>query len=269
MTATAYELFAGRTQTIDAYPMTGQVEWIIRGAVDEAEVETAALAEVPGSIVMAGITVPRKSLEISERLAPTTWKLRATYQQVEPNSPTLLENTFTFDTGGATQHITQSPFGTATRYGPKSPDLGGAIGVDDQSVAGCDIIVPAYEWSEQFWFSDAVVDLTYKLNLASWTGCVNNATFRGFAAGSVLFKGVSGSKRGNGMWELTFKFAFSENRTGLTVGAITAINKKGWQYMWVRYEPDVQSNLIVQKAVGVYIEDVYSEADFSVLAIGS
>ncbi len=56
---------------------------------------------------------------------------------------------------------------------------------------------------------------------------VNNASWKGFAAGECLFLGASGSKRGSDDWEITFRFAATPNKTGLTVGDIVDINKKG------------------------------------------
>ncbi|MCK4625174.1 MAG: hypothetical protein KAV00_07685, partial [Phycisphaerae bacterium] len=59
--------------------------------------------------------------------------------------------------------------------------------------------------------------------------------------------------------------------TGLTVGDIVNINKKGWEYMWVRYADaeDAAAKAIVKKPVAVYIEKVYEDGDFSTLGIGT
>ena len=59
-------------------------------------------------------------------------------------------------------------------------------------------------------------------------------------ARECLFLGAAGSKRGaddpsslklrRAGWEITYRFAASPNRTGITVGEITGIAKKGWEY---------------------------------------
>ena len=41
--------------------------------------------------------------------------------------------------------------------------------------------------------------------------------------------------RGLEKWELTYQFAASPNAVNLQVGDIQNINKKGWEYLWVRY----------------------------------
>ena len=112
---------------------------------------------------------------------------------------------------------------------------------------------------------------SYKAILRSLTGKVNNASFKGFSAGEVLFLGASGSKRGDDDWEISFRFAASENRSYITVGDITGVAKKGWEYMWVRYADaeDDEAKAIVKKPVAVYIEKVYEEGSFGAFGIGT
>ena len=67
------------------------------------------------------------------------------------------------------------------------------------------------------------------------------------------------------------RFPTSSDKAGLTVSEITGIDKKGWQYLWVRYADaeDSVAKAIVKKPVAVYIEKVYEEGDFSGLGIGT
>jgi len=111
----------------------------------------------------------------------------------------------------------------------------------------------------------------YKAALFFLTGAVNNAPFRGFAAGEVLFLGASGSKRGQDDWEIRFRFAASPNVTGLVVGSITGINKRGWEYLWGRYADaeDTAAKALVKRPVAAYVEQVYPYGDFSGLGIGT
>jgi len=70
------------------------------------------------------------------------------------------ESTYTFDTGGGTQHITQS-FKTKGSYpapGFAAPDFRGAIGVTHEDVEGVDITVPVYNFSETHYIDDALVE---------------------------------------------------------------------------------------------------------------
>ena len=122
----------------------------------------------------------------------------------------------------------------------------------------------------------------YKGTLFQLTGKVNNAAFRGLAAGECLFLGASGTLHGtestsgggtseDGDWEITYRFAASPNKTGITIGSITGIAKKGWEYLWVRYADveDTTAMVIVKKPVSVYVEKVYDDGDFAALGIGT
>jgi hypothetical protein len=143
--------------------------------------------------------------------------------------------------------------------------------VQDSSVEGVDVTVPVYNFSETHYIADAAVTGAYKAALFGLTGRVNNAAFKRFAAGEVLFLGASGSKRGDEDRQITFKFAASPNVTGLTVGTITGIAKGGWQYMWVLYEEqeDATASKLVKRPKAVYVERVYYDGNFSALGIGT
>ena len=187
--------------------------------------------------------------------------------------PEVGESSFSFDTGGGSQHITQSRQ-TISRYGlpgKKAPDFKGAIGVTHDSVEGVDITVPVYSFSETHYLADTFVTPAYRGTLFALTGKVNGSTFKGLAAGECLFLGAAGSKRGAEAWEITFRFATSPNRTGISVGEITAITKKGWEYLWVRYgdAEDTAAKAIVKKPMAAYVEKVYEEGDLLLLGIGT
>jgi len=76
---------------------------------------------------------------------------------------------------------------------------------------------------------------------------------------------ASGSKRGDGAWEITYDFASSPNREGLTIGAITDIDKKGWEYLWVLYSDVEDGGMLAKQPRAVYVEKVYEEGDFAKL----
>jgi len=112
--------------------------------------------------------------------------------------------------------------------------------------------------------------LTGKANSAAWSINVDGVVMN-FAAGECLFLGASGSKRGADDWEISFRFAASPNATNLTVGDILGINKKGWEYLWVRYadSEDEAAKVLVKKPVAAYVEKVYEEGNFGGLGMGS
>ncbi|MBA2481224.1 MAG: hypothetical protein H0V44_11225 [Planctomycetes bacterium] len=265
MAAIVQELFAGRTETVSDKPKA-EIPYIVMQAVDEADVKAAVFAAIPS---VYGFLILR-SVTIDERINSDTWKVTVSYDLPEPSQQEAPQPVFSFDTGGGTQHITQSRQ-TVARYGPAASEaLGGAIGYDGENVAGVDITVPVYSFSELHYLPDALVTPAYKGTLFNLTGTVNNAPFRLLNAGECLFLGASGTKRGQDAWEMTYKFAAQPNRFNLQVGTITAIAKKGWEYLWVQYGDDVDptAKVLIKKPIAVYVEQVYDSANFALLGLG-
>jgi hypothetical protein len=261
MPAVVEELFKGRTEVMGAKP-SAEMPYIVRGAANEAEVRSAAWANTPASY--EGLI--RKAIEIAERINETDWRIAVRYEAPEPQEQEEPEPVTAFDSTGGTQHITQS-LATVGRYGPAaSEQLGGAIGYDGENVAGVDITVPVWNWTETHYLDDDDVDMNAYYAL---TGMVNSDVFRGYQPGELLFLGATGQKRGDAKWEVTFKFAASPNCTNITVGDITGISKKGWEYMWVQYGDDVDTTakVRIKKPVAVYVEKVYDSGAFSSLGI--
>jgi hypothetical protein len=245
--------------------------FLLEGTSDDLSAKTLAWNSTP--TMYDGLV--RQSLGIEPEWVDTNaldgrWLVTVRYGSSTEDPPTG-DSTFSFDTGGGTQHITQSLQTIAKYPAGSAPDFKGAIGVTHDNVEGVDITVPVYQFSETHYLADAVVTPAYRGTLFQITGKVNSGSFRGLAPGECLFLGASGSKRGQGDWEITFRFAGSPNVTGLTVGPIGGINKKGWEYMWVRYadSEDDDAKVLVKKPVAVYIEKVYESASFAGLGIGS
>ena len=265
------------TEKIDSRQLTdgqsAELVYTIAGTADEAAALAALKATAPaalGGLKRQPVSVEPVHVDTSNP-GSCIWTGTAAYaprERAEP--PQTGESVFNFDTGGGTQHITQS-LQTVARYpSGTAPDFKGAIGVTHDSVEGVDITVPVYNFSETHYVPAAQVTAAYKAAVFQLTGRVNSAAFKGFATGECLFLGASGSRRGAEDWEITFRFAGSPNRTGLAVGAITGIAKKGWEYLWVRYADaeDTGSHTLVKSPLGAYVERVYEEGNFSALGIG-
>jgi hypothetical protein len=192
------------------------------------------------------------------------WLATMTYSPPSVATPQTGESVFTFDTGGGTEHITQS-YSTVNRYPGTSADFEGAIGYTRDQLDGVDIITPIFNFTIRKYMPSATVTEAYWRTVMKLTGRVNAATFRGFEAGEVLFRGASGSQRNEDDWEITFNFSASENKTGLSVGSIFGIDKKGWEYLWVLYKTSADGaalkNVMVPESV--YVERVYAYGDFA------
>jgi len=275
MPFTVEERDTSRTITSGANPAV-ELRFVVRGTGGDVQNDEGALAALEDDAPADFLSLPRRDVRI-EPSGPGLWDGEASYAPVQDESepPQQGESVFTFDTGGGTQHITQSLATVSTHAAPgqTAPSFQGAIGVTADSVEGVDIVVPVFQFTETHVLPDSMVTDTYKMVLMAFTGKVNSDTFRSFPAGQVLFLGAAGSKRGapsgDGDWEITFRFAVSVNLSNITIGPITGISKKGWEYLWVRYEDteDAGAQSIVKRPVAAYVERVYLELPFSALGI--
>jgi hypothetical protein len=220
-------------------------------------------------------------------LGDNAWQVTINYEKAgaEPQSSDPLKRSRSFDTTGGTQHITQAH--DDRRYPlfaigglSAAPDQQKAIGVDSNGVNGVDIISPQLQWQEQYDVPNAYVTSNYIKTLATITGTTNDASFRSFPAGEVLFAGCSGSQewddeKGRGPWSLSYRFIASPNAgsgqsvPAITIGSIGGIEKKGHEYLWVRYEDAQSSNTLIKQPRAVYVDRVYRESSFSLLGIGT
>ena len=249
------------------------MHYILDGTSDDITAKTLLLNSTP--TLYDGLVRDECTLEpifVDTTTGTGKWDCTVQYIAPEYQPPEVGESSFNFDTGGGTQHTTQSRETIASHAPPgkTAPDFKGAIGVTGDSVEGVDITVPVYQFAETHFLPDAAVTPAYKLTLFALTGRVNQAIWKGFAAGEVLFLGASGSRRGLGPWEITYRFAASPNVSDLTVGEITGIDKKGWEYLWVRYTDaeDTTAKALVKKPIAAYVERVYEDGDLSLLGIG-
>ena len=271
------EAYSERDQTINAKGEVTEIE--IPYLVFEAADEDAALAAArtkAASRTVSGMVLDE--LEVTERVNKDTWKVKAIYKDEDsddPGDPDEDEETtsFAFDTGGGTMHRNQS-LKTVSKVPNDAPDFNGAIEVDNEgNVNGVDVTMPVLNFTETHTMNGSRVTTSYKKTVAALTGTVNSSGFRGFSAGEVLFLGASGTKRSkkpNAPWEITFRFAVSPNQSSLQVGKLKVPNKKGWDYLWVRYADKVAENRknVIKEPVAAYVEQVYPTGDFGNLGLG-
>jgi hypothetical protein len=257
---------------------TGEMKYIVKGTDDDLAALAALLAAAPAT---NGVRIKNADGSTVEPIGDGSdcWLGVVRYDlasggSTQSSSKAAGESTYQFDTGGGTQHITHcKPGGHIEDYAETdktAPNHQGAIGVATKdgnvSVDGVDITVPTYSFSETHYMADTLADADFRMYLFNITGCVNDAPFKGFAGGEVLFLGASGSQRDDdGVWEINFKYAASPNKTDLMIGSIGPIDKGGWECMWIEYEDedDTAASAPVQRAFAVHVERVYDSASFS------
>lgn len=175
---------------------------------------------------------------------------------------------FSFDTSGglvrikaAREHINSYPAADGD-VGGLNPH-NGSIGVNkDGDVEGCDIVVPGLRMNYSFRHPQGIVDEAFARRLARATGKTNSDVWRGFNPGELLYMGSAGSDGRETEAEVSYAVIASENASGLSIGEIVDIAKKGHEFLWVEFEPNVDSGRGVTRPRRVHIERVYESISF-------
>lgn len=274
MTAVVEEGFFSRPATVGETASAEGIYYVL----NEPDEVVAHLAAVTASPAVYR-SMPRQSSGI-DRLSPSIYKVTINYglpqNQVQTTDPATesFNTVLTFNMTGGTTHITQAL--ATTSYAPAAVtpvDVRKTIGLDLKTgqVRGLDMFSPILDYTLATRFANEVVTQEYIDALYDMTPCTNNALFYGRPAGSVLFKGARGSKRGQEQWELGFELAYSKNVTGKTIGTIEGINKTGWQYLEVLYVDGTATlgGKKIQVPGQVNVHTVFEEKDFAALLIGT
>lgn len=212
--------------------------------------------------------------EISgEMVGPEEWDITIVYGPTAPvawNSSQVIPE-WSFSVDEETVHLTQS-IATTAKYASSgtATDHKGAVNVQpDGSVEGYDSSVASLSWTETLYLPWAAWGPTYLAALKNCVGKWNSTAFRIWSAGEVLLRRARGKPAGQAYVQIEFDFLASENVTGLTVGDITGIDKRGWDLLWIEYEPvkDATANALAARPKHVYVEQVRYSANFSELLL--
>jgi hypothetical protein len=245
----------GRRQ-VTTKPPSETREYVIRGVFDSAYAQALALAGTPVILSNAGGILYREDVKLAEA-GFQVWNATIPYGPKKNESG---QWTWDFDTTGGTVHVKASKQ-TVARYVPAggtAVDHKQLIGVHGDDVDGADVVIPALKINVRFRHPLAVVTIPFAKQLARWTGKVNSDTFLTFSPGEVLFMGGRGSDGSDAEAEVAYSFACSENLQNQVIGAITVVEKQGWDHIWLEWE-DVEdaNNKPTKKPKQVNVERVY------------
>lgn len=218
------------------------------------------------------------TFSVSSRVNDSTFKITAYYTNSNATQATFsntdAEPQFQFETGGGSEHLSVS-YGIIDQA-PFNAVHPGGINVDaDGNVNGVDVPCPSMEFAETHYFRPSKVTTGYKKTIANLTGCINNARFRGFEAGEVMFLGASGSRNGDNRdddWTITFKFAVKSNESQIQIGDYTIPSVRGWDYVWAQFQTEAENvegggRAQVKRVKAVFVEQIHRYADFRQLGI--
>lgn len=252
----------------DSDSSTATIYYLVRGvdAEEDAVAATESFLRGTAEDIPEWQGIPFNSVSVDERLFEDGWKMAVKYQKKSGGSGGSGESSeiqFGFDISTGNQHVVKS-FGQISKLPANAPD---SMGINDGD--GIDIIAPMCTISETRFFAASDITTQWKKDIAKMVGCINNAEFQGFSAGELLFTGCSGSRNGSGSdnkWQITFRFAVQENQTGIAIGNLGTISKRGWDILWIRYNEDIvtvdNKKVVLRVPKAAYVEQVYKSVDF-------
>lgn len=182
-----------------------------------------------------------------------------------------------FDCGGGTRHITH---GTEQVIIDGELDPGGAIGWNgkygsESQIAGVDI--PAAQIRESYTRRISKTKLTtaFRRKVASMVGSVNNAPYKGWNPGEVLFLGCTYSSSNENKKQTTvdvvYNFAIRTNEESFTCNGKTySCQKKGHEYVWMISDTVVKEGEAPKLDIkGIYHEkNICPGVDFGEFGLG-
>lgn len=260
------ERFLSRSQS-EGDTRSAELVYIAHATADESDVAVkwAAIQNSPESYDY----LVRKNAHL-EQLAENHYEVAVEYG--ERKRAEINDFSWTFDTTGATQKMTQAKehLGDFGAGGVTPPNFYGAINVTKDSVDGVDIPSRQYRMTETHTFWVELINQAYLDCFAMLTGTVNGSYFRGKPPGDILFLGGSGSYRGEDKFDITYQFSYSPTAYNIVAGNIFIPVKRGWDYLWFRYadSEDTSAKVIVKRPVSAHLERVFDYTNFALLGIG-
>lgn len=267
----------GRSLSGDTY----ERRYLVTGTMSDTEARDAVLGEAPlvyGSLRRDDVRVE----ELRGRVGH--WLAEVSYISADIAEPVTGDQWFSMSSRVETTRITRSreTVGTFAPSGETAVDYGNLIGVTPDGVDGVDIQVPIYSFTVDKYLAPNIgADANYIRDITRLIATVNKDPFSVrtamdetgstivFEPHEVLLLGASAGRRGDQPWEFRFEFAASPNIDDLDISGIAGIVKRGWDYLWLRYETfeDSAQRVLLRKPIAAYVEQVYGEGDFNRLRI--
>jgi len=246
---------------------------VYRVTETQAESTAAGLisAAAPATVTVNGITLYPYTLTMT-REAAKSWVGEYVYRAFE--YPQVGEIEIELDTDGGTARFTQarSHLGDYVASGV-APSFGGLLNVTENGVEGIDAEVAAFNFTYHATFTGAALTQAYLLTVAALTKTINSATWHGFAAGTVFFRGVGGRIRKSATEvTLAFRFRFEPIDSARTdANGISLPDRSGHDVLHYssQHSIDAPSGRLTQKATAAHIDRVYEFSAFSAFGFSS
>jgi hypothetical protein len=281
MGATAVEIGDARRVTRSR---SAETVFLVQDTSDETDALDAVLSAAPASID----GMPLKDVGPLEPIGDPTetlrWRCGVQYAPLAGALRAVGSVTISGEIAAQKQQVFQSLVHLGD-YPTGACDYKGLLNVTDDAVEGAEVDV----WGIQFevikvFAADELPDLAVILYLSGTGGRtpVNAGPFSvtdsetglslSFAAGELRLLGLRfGRARGDGAVEFAYSFLAALNRSEVEIPNIGSVGDlKGHEYVWTRNRDqwDEDAHITVKRPVTAHTEQMYPEADFSVLGLG-
>ena len=242
-----------RSQT--ANPPSETRIWVASGEFDPLVVKSYAYGATPAFIATLEGLLYRQDIQVEPDGGFKLFRVTVPYAKRKQEQGSLSVD---FDTSGGSIHIKASK-STVNRYAAAgtAADHKQSIGVHGDNVDGTDIIIPATKLSVRYTHPLGVVTLNYAFYLAEITGKVNSDGMFGRSPGEILFAGAQGSDGTDAPATVNYTFLYEKNLSNLVFGAISGVQKDGWDYLWLEFEAAASNGKPAMTPKQVNVERVY------------
>lgn len=250
------------------------------GEVEEDVIEAVAAVAPSSYTGLARGKVSAKEINIDPATGePSMWDVEVPYgtnraRLVIPTNTVVWSGTTTGGTahrGVGTVRGVQytSPTGSVPEF------AGLVIGGTPDGVAGVDYQIRVFSARATKYVAATDIN-AHRAAAFALTGQVNSGSFsadgQAFAAGEVLFGGMSWTKRTEvepNDYECVFEFTMAPNKTNWTLDGtdIIVASKTGWQLLEFIYEKKSADGFISQVVSYVNVQTIYESGDFSTLGL--
>lgn len=275
MTATGFEVTGSRRGNADRLTR----RYYLEGATDEADV-LAFVADLPYSV--ADLPFADWDYEEKEEINDGglhDFEITANWGAPKNNTGQkrgTLEYKFNYQAPGGhfKQALETIAEYTDDDYFPLGNPMFGAINVVTDKgidrVEGQHVQPPAEVFTLSYKCSDEIITNDYQLLVESLVGKVNDSTFRGRPAGSVMLVRVTGGRDTSKTWHIEFGFGYIANDVDIPVGDNIIVDAKdGFDLLWAYYsvKKDDTSLRANMSPTAAYVVRVFYRDDLNKLGL--
>lgn len=250
-----------------------EIKYLVTGVTQKQDAIQAVLAAAPNTYDALGLKEVR--VDSYENGTMEASAVYASEDEGGGDEEDGEEATESFDCGGGTKHMTHA-ISQKRVFGGSGDDAGGGIGWNGKSGAEAEfagVDVPCADMRETYTKTisrSKATSTSYKKKVAELVGCVNSGSFKGWAAGEVMFLGCSFSTPNRGAKKVTvsYNFRIMPNESSCKVAGKSCGSKKGFEYMWARSEiKNGNDGKPAVEVAAIYKAEVCNSGNFSVLGL--